>query len=120
MDNTNLLKSIENAEKISDDDLLIFDELFIIPQIELHDSGFHKFKIYGKRKKEEQIYILATYPDVIHFGKIHEYSWFSSIDMPYFGILRLFPRKNYRFYIPFTNISDFTIEFKEEIANEHL
>ena len=113
MDNTRLLKSIENAEKISDD-LLIFDELYIIPQIELHDSEYHKFRIYGKRRKEDQLYILATFSDVIHFEKIHENSWFYSIDMPYFGILRLFTRNNYRFYIPFTHISDFTIQFIKE------
>ena len=32
-------------------------------------------------------------------------------DELYFGITRIFPRRHYRFLIPFTNLSDFTVEF---------
>lgn len=106
-----ILKLIENAVEIKDEDSLIFDELYIIPQIELHDSGYHTMTIYGKRIDENKFYKLTTFSDVIHFEKMNEISWFCSMDIPYFGIIRLFPRGNYKFLIPFTYISDFTVNF---------
>ena len=106
-----IIEMISNAERLKDDENSIFDELYVIQNIEKHDSGFHFIEIYGKRNNEDKMYILTKSSDVIHFEKCNEYSWFCSMDIPYFGIMRFFPRRHYRFLIPFTNISDFTVEF---------
>ena len=107
----NFFRMLEEAEYLKDDSNNIFDELYVIQNIEKHDSGYHFITILGKRDKEEKLYILSKCSDVIHFEKVSEYSWFMSMDIPYYGIIRLFPRRNYKFLIPFTSISDFTVEF---------
>lgn len=109
--NEDIIEMISNAEKIEDSENNIFDELYLIQNIEKHDSGYHFMEIYGKRKDEDKMYILTKCSDVIHFERCSERSWFCSMDIPYFGITRFFARRHYRFLIPFTNISDFTIEF---------
>lgn len=106
-----IIKMISNAERLKHSENHIFDELYVIQNIEKHDSGYHFIQIYGKRNDEDKMYILTTCSDVIHFERCEEQSWFCSMDIPYFGIMRLFPRRNYRFLIPFTYISDFTVEF---------
>ena len=106
-----IIEMISKAEKIKDNENNIFDELYVIQNIEKHESGYHFIEIYGKRDIEDKMYILTKCSDVIHFEKCNEQSWFCSMDIPYFGIMRFFPRRSYRFLIPFTNISDFTIEF---------
>lgn len=107
----NIIEMISNAEKIKDDENNIFDELYVIQNIEKHDSGYHFIEVYGKRNNEDKMYILTKCSDVIHFEKCNEHSWFCSMDIPYFGIMRFFPRRNYKFLIPYTNISNFTVEF---------
>lgn len=109
--NEDIIEMISNAEKIKDDENHIFDELYVIQNIEKHESGYHFIEVYGKRKDEDKMYILTKCSDVIHFERVCEHAWFCSMDIPYFGIMRFFPRRHYRFLIPFTNISDFTIEF---------
>lgn len=111
---SDIFNMISNAEYLKENDNNIFEELYVIQNIEKHDSGYHFLEIYGKRKNEEKLYILTKCSDVIHFENIIEKSWFCSIDVPYFGIIRIFPRRNYQFLIPFTSISDFTINFIEK------
>lgn len=109
--NEDIIEMLSNAEKIEDSENHIFDELYLIQNIEKHDSGYHFMEIYGKRKDEDKMYILTKCSDVIHFERCNEHAWFCSMDIPYFGITRIFPRRHYRFLIPFTNLSDFTVEF---------
>lgn len=109
-----IIEMISNAEYLKEDENNIFDELYVIQNIEKHDSGYHFLEVYGKKKNEEKLYILTKCSDVIHFEDVIEKSWFCSIDIPYFGIIRIFPRRNYQFLIPFTSISDFAINFIKE------
>ena len=115
MMNEKFFDMLEEAEYFKEDGSNnIFDELYIIQNIEKHDSGYHLITILGKKNNEEKLYILSKRSDVIDFERVAEHSWFISMDIPYYGIIRLFPRRNYRFLIPFTNTSSFTIEFAKE------
>lgn len=107
------IEKIAESKPFNENDKILFDELYILPRFELHDSGYHLLKIYGYNKNEDCFYYLTLRSDVIHFEHICEKSWFCSIDIPYFGVFRIFTRRNYKFLIPFTNISDFTIEFTD-------
>lgn len=110
-----LMEMIENPKKLKDFENNSFDELFIIPQNRLHDSGYCIMHIYGHKKDDnDSLYYLSSFSDVIHFENVCDHSWFCSIDIPYFGILRIFPRRNYKLIVPFTNCSDFTIYFRGE------
>lgn len=110
-----LMEMVENSKQLKGDENNVFDELFIIPQNRLHDSGYCMMQIYGRKEDDkESLYYLTSFSDVIHFENVNEHSWFCSIDIPYFGIFRIFPRRNYKLIIPFTNISDFTIYFKDD------
>lgn len=64
---------LEKANKTKfGEELPLFKGIFIIPQIQLHDSGYRMMYVightdYDEKKKDFDYYLLATYSDVIDF-----------------------------------------------------
>ena len=54
---SDIFNMISNAEYLKENDYNIFEELYVIQNIEKHDSGYHFIEIYGKKKNEEKLYI---------------------------------------------------------------
>ena len=104
----------------------VFTDLYFKPRKQLHDSGFHCFKIVGYNRDTKERVVLSKCSDVIeipqHLNKIYEDSkWKPSIlkmdvEKGSEYIHMFLHRKNYRFLVTHT-LSDFEfeiIEIKEE------
>lgn len=102
----------ENARKIYNEDTTNgFEYLYFIPQRKKHDSGYNYIKVYGEKNNE--IYLLSEYSDVLDFNKIvSDYEWFGSIDIPDYNIIRLFARNNRKIYCEYFHCSSFSIKIK--------
>lgn len=51
-----------------DEELPLFDGIYILPTNKKHDSGYKIMYIVGHDVKEDKYYLLDTYCDVVNFG----------------------------------------------------
>lgn len=114
-----LKEKLKNAKYLSrEEDINLFDYLYIIPTRRKHDSGYLMYEIYGSiidKNKKETFYSLTKCSDVIDFEKcVCQYEWFCSIDSPEYNIFRLFTHSTkYKFLVPYYHCSSFNIQIRE-------
>lgn len=114
-----LKEELKKASYLKNEEINMFDYLYIIPTRRKHDSGYLMYEIYGgkinKETKKESYYSLSKCSDVIEFEKMFcDYQMFCSIDSPEYNVFRLFTRGKYQFLVPFFHCSSFTIEIRKE------
>lgn len=103
----------ENAEylQFSNDNIIDFDYLYIIPTRRKHDSGYKIMEIYGE--VNNKLYCLSKCSDVVDFEKANfnygDFSWFASFDMPEYNVIRIFARDNRKFRCIYKHLSSFQI-----------
>ena len=111
------LLSVE-CEKMCQD-IPLLDYIYIIPTRRKHDSGYMCMEIIGENK-EGYKKKLATYCDVFDLGQIftsrHQYFHYT-IDVPEYGVLRLFSHQN-RFRVEIYGLSSFVFDLIEK-GNEN-
>lgn len=69
------------------DELPLFDDIYILPTIRKHDSGYKIMYIVGLDRKENQYYLLDTYCDVVNFGDLTKHIQEINIDILDNGII---------------------------------
>ena len=92
----------------------LLDYIYIIPTRRKHDSGYMCMEIIGANENGYKKK-LATYSDVIDLSEIistkpHLYSL--SMDIPEYGVIRLFTRVG-KFKVGYFGISSFTFDIVE-------
>ena len=96
----------------------LLDYIYIIPTRRKHDSGYMCMEIIGANENGYKKK-LATYSDVIDLQKVlvsNNRFYNLSIDIPEYGVIRLFNHTN-KFKVGFYGISSFTfdiVEIKEQ------
>lgn len=95
-------------------DIPLLDYIYVIPTKRKHDSGYMQMEIVGENVKGYKKK-LATYSDIFDIGEIftnrHQYNTLS-IDIPEYGILRIFSHQN-KFKVKHYEISCFEIDIIE-------
>ena len=103
---------LEIEEEIFGKEIPLLDYIYIIQTRRKHDSGYMCMEIIGENK-EGYKKKLATYSDVIDLENVISNKEFVlSIDIPEYGVMRLFSHIG-RFKIIYYGISSFDFEIIE-------
>ena len=123
------LLSLPVANKY-EEEIPLLDELYFIPTMRKHDSGYRCIEVIGVRYerdyslksyskltgKNEYAKKIATYSDVIHWNLMHKYNqkaW--NIDVPSdCNCMRLFTHSNKPSIKILINLSSFEFDIVEE------
>ena len=92
-----------------DEELPLFDEIYILPTNRKHDSGYKIMYIVGHYVKEDKYYLLDTYCDVVNFGDLVKELKELNIDILDNGIIRCW--SNYQLIKSVFRVSNCTFDF---------
>lgn len=78
--------------KLLDEDVPLFDCIYILPMNKKHDSGYKIMYIVGYSNETEQYYLLDQYCDVVDYGEFETQVKDLHIDIAENGIIRMWSR----------------------------
>lgn len=92
-----------------DEELPLFDGIYILPTNRKHDSGYKIMYIVGHYAKEDKYYLLDTYCDVVNFGYLVRELKELNIDILDNGIIHCW--SNYQLIKSGYRVSSCTFDF---------
>ena len=92
-----------------DDELPLFDGIYILPTNRKHDSGYKIMYIIGLDRTHDKYYLLDTYCDVVNFGDFVKNLKELNIDILDNGIIHCW--SNYQFIQSNFRVSSCTFDF---------
>lgn len=101
---------LDKCEKVKiDDDLPLFDGIYILPTQRKHDSGYKIMYIVAYEGATDKYYLLDTYCDVVNFGDLLKSLKELNIDILDNGIIHCW--SNYQLIQSNFRVSSCTFDF---------
>ena len=89
--------------------LPLFDDIYILPTNEKHESGFKKMFIIGEVRDKEEYYLIDSCCDVVNLGFFNKSIKEVNIDTEHLGIIHFW--SNYQLFKCGYRMSSCTFEF---------
>jgi len=104
-----------NVRTEIDQKVPLFDDIYILPTKEKHESGYKIMYIVGKVRKNDEYYLLDTCCDVVNLGFFTKAIKEVNIDIEHAGIIHLW--NNYQLFKCGYRVSSCTFEFVDREAS---